>query len=177
MFKKFTLMAVVAAALSLPAFGQTFQNYISNGGFGSGTTGWTLGNNAYLDTTSDDPCDYYFGYSIKAVALFTPGDTVSQTFTVGTGWTSFAASFEVQAQSISGGTVYDEIRMVIHDNTTNQTEVGFINGAHLTSTCQRVDVPLSNNYNGHSVTVTLNSQPFTLLHLYVDNISFFGRSY
>ncbi|HKO58831.1 MAG TPA: hypothetical protein VJ276_23390 [Thermoanaerobaculia bacterium] len=175
MFKKLTIMAVIAAALSLPAFGQTYHNYVSNGGFGSGTTGWTLGNNAYLDTTSDDPCDIYFGYHINAVALFTANDSVSQTFTVGTGWNTFSASFEVQAQSIAGASAWDEIRFHVQDNTNGQSEVGFIKGSQLTSTCQRVDIPLTKNYNGHSVTITLNSQAFTSLDWYVDNIAFFGE--
>ncbi len=173
--KKLILMAAAATLFSLPAFAG-FQQYVSNPGFTSGTTGWTLGNNAYLDTTSDDPCDIFFGYHINAVALFSPNDSVSQTFTVGTGWTSFSARFEVQAQSIAGATAWDEMKMIIQDNTNGQSELALIKGSQLTSTCQVVNVPLTKNYNGHSVTITVNSQPFTSLDWYVDNVVFFGEN-
>jgi len=173
--KRFILMAVAVGVFSLPAFG-AFHNYVSNGGFDSGTTGWTLGNNAYLDTTSDDPCDIFYGYHIKAVALYSPYDSVSQTFTVGTGWTSFSTNFDVQAQSIAGATAWDELKMIVQDNTNGQSEVLLVKGTQLTSTCQRFDFTLSKNYNGHSVTITINSQPFTSLDWYVDNIAFFGVS-
>lgn len=175
MFKKLSLVAVIAAALSVPAFGQSYHNYISNSGFSSGTTGWTLGNNAYLDTTSDDPCDIFFGYHIAAVALFSPNDSVSQTFNVATGWNKFSVSFEVQAQSIAGASAWDEIKVIIQDNTNGQSEMGLVKGVQLTSTCQRFDFPLTKNYNGHNVTVTINSQPFTSLDWYVDNVAFFGE--
>jgi len=176
MFKKFALLAVVVAAMALPASAQWFgyTQYIQNGGF-STTSNWTWGGSAYLDTTSDDPCDIYYGYHINAAALFSPYDSVSQTFTVASSQSSFTMSLEVQAQSIAGATSWDEMKVYVEDLTNGQSEVFYVKGSQLTSTCQRFDFTPIKNYSGHQVRLTINSQAFTSLDWYVDNVAFWSH--
>ena len=131
---------------------------------------------AYRETSADDPCDS-FGYPIAAAALKNPGDAVSQTFTP-SGYTamSLSMSFDVQAQSIVGATVWDEYQVFAENLTTGQSElIGLIKGTQLTGTCQRFNFTPTGNYSNAQVRITINAQAFTSLDVYIDNVAFFGR--
>lgn len=178
MFKKlvFATLAAAVMTMAVPAHAQyCYRNYIQNSAFSS-TSNWTFANGAYLDTTSDDPCDFIYGYRVSAAALFQPRSSVSQTFTTDStamlGWTM---SFEVQAQSIAGANGWDEIKILVENLTTGQSEMFLVKGTQLTSTCQRFDFTLTKNYRNSTVRITFNSQPFTSLDFYIDNVAFFGQ--
>ena len=175
--KHVTVLSIVAVALlfSMPAQAQLSTNYITNGLFATNSD-WTYANSAsYINGTEDDPCDYYFGYNMKAA--FLPGSyaSVSQTFNTGS-HTSWAYNFEVQTHSLSGADYYDELRVLVENLTTSQSEVFFVKANQLTSTCQRFDVNLTKDYSNAQVRITFNAQAFTDFDLYIDNVAFWGRS-
>jgi hypothetical protein len=175
--KKITVLSLVAAALlfAIPAQAQLSTNYITNGGFATNSN-WTYANSAsYINGTEDDPCDFYFGYTMKAAFLPGSYSSVSQTFSTGS-HTSWAYNFEVQAHTLAGADYYDELRVLVENLTTGQAEVFFVKPNQMTSTCQRFDVTLTRSYSNANVRITFNSQAFTDLDLYVDNVAFWGQN-
>ena len=166
---------VAAAAVAIPAQAQLSTNYITNGLFASNSD-WTYANSAsYINGTEDDPCDYYFGYNMKAA--FLPGSyaSVSQTFNT-SAHTSWAFNFEVQAHTLSGAGYYDELRILVENLTTSQSEVFFVKPNQMTSTCQRFDFNLSRDYDNAQVRITFNAQAFTQFDMYIDNVAFWGQN-
>jgi len=152
-----------------------YTNYIQNSGFDYDGA-WTYSTYAYRETAIDDPCDT-LGYLIKAAALKNGNDSISQTFTTTSqpslGW---SVTLSVQTSSIAGASAWDEIKILAQNLTTGQSEVvGLIKGTQLTSTCQRFDFNLTKDYTNAQVRLTINSQPFTSLDVYIDNVAFFGR--
>ena len=162
------LLAQKAQAISC------LENIVPNGGFTSSGV-WTYQGGAYRDTTSDDPCEYIMGYRINAAALPVPNAKVWQEFDAPSSALGWSLSFEIQAQSIAGATAWDEIKVVVQDLTTGLSEIRYVKGTQLTSTCKRFDFTLANNYAGHRVRLSFNAQPFTSLPLYVDNVALFRR--
>ncbi len=180
MLRKLIAVAAIAATMVLAVPAQAghigcYKNYIQNSNFNS-TTDWTYTNSAYRETAIDDPCDIYYGYTMTAAALKNGYDAVAQTFTTDShtaiGWTM---NLEVQTTSIAGATAWDEVRILVENLTTGQSEVFFVKGTQLTSTCQRFDFTLTKNYSNSQVRVTINSQAFSSLDFYIDNVAFFGR--
>jgi hypothetical protein len=178
MLRKLMSVALLAALIGLPAQAaptHCYRNFVTNGAFVD-STAWTYESGAYRETSQDDPCDLFFGYRMTAAALTVPYAKVWQQFTTipstAIGW---SLSFEVQTQSLAGATGWDELRVLVQDLSTGQSEVFFVKGSQLTSTCQRFDFTPRNNYSGHVVRVTFSAQPFTALDMYVDNVTFFGR--
>ena len=142
-----------------------------------GLSNWTYSGGAYRETSIDDPCEWYFGYRMDAAALPNPYATISQTFTVPTTHTGFSMSLEVQTQSISGATYWDELKIIAQNLTTGESElIGLVKGNQLTSTCQRFDFTVTKNYSNAQVRITINAQPFTSLDMYVDNVAFYGHN-
>lgn len=175
--KKLTILTLVATALlfAIPASAQLSTNYITNGGFASNSN-WTYANSAsYINGTEDDPCDFYFGYYMKAAFLPGSYSSVSQTFNTGS-HSTWAYNFEVQAHTLSGADAWDELKVLVENLTTSQAEVFFVKPVQMTSTCQRFDVTLNNDYDNAQVRITFNSQAFTDFDMYVDNVAFWGQN-
>lgn len=180
MFKKTLVAVMIAAALFAATPMQAghigcYTNYVQNGSF-SNSGSWNYVNSAYRETSIDDPCDIYYGWTMNAAALKNANDAINQSFTTDThtaiGWTM---NLEIQTTSISGATAWDEVRILVENLTTGQSEVFFIKGNQLTSTCQRFDFTLTKNYSNSNVKISINSQAFSSLDFYIDNVAFFGQ--
>jgi hypothetical protein len=178
MIRKLSVLASLLVCLftsAVHAQSGCYTNYIVNGGFTS-TTAWTFAGGAYRESTLDDPCDIFFGYKMNAGALTVPFATVYQSFTT----SSFTAdqwslSFEVLSPSLADATSSDDLRVVVQDLTVGRSETFTVRATQLTSTCQRFDFTLANDYSGHQVRVRFNAQPFSAFDFYVTNVAFLGR--
>jgi hypothetical protein len=81
MLKSYRLLIVAFAMLTV-ATGASAQNILANPGFEDGYSGWTLFNNAYIETTGGDPCinPYEGVYDLKFFGNFWGSFNVSGAF-------------------------------------------------------------------------------------------------
>jgi hypothetical protein len=105
------------------AFGDTADySLVSNGGFESGTTGWSLSGASVV--TGNEPWKVRAATDAKSLAISPTGRVVSPTFCVGTEHPSFR--FFAKRTSGTWGVLNVVLRWKVGNGATNETVVGSV---------------------------------------------------
>lgn len=145
-------------------FFPAFCEYIDNGGFGSGYSGW----DSYSGTTIDNPTRC--GYSTNLLQM-PYGSFIEQTFYVDDEFTQFDIGFFAYLQNDTNN-YYDELTITVTNTTSNQSEMFRLRGSTYNTTCARQGRTLQNDYSNSWVTVTFEVGSLTSGLWEIDDVSF-----
>jgi len=151
--KFYSIVLVMILALTPFAEAKTCYinecNYITNGGFASGSlSSWTTGGGGTV-TTVNDPC-----YGSKAAQL---GNTqwIQQSMYVDDTYTGgFSLQFKLYLNNDTNN-FYDQLTIRVTNNDTGVSETFYIHGNSFSTNCSGATqvINLSNDYSLHNTTV------------------------
>ncbi|HEX7150049.1 MAG TPA: hypothetical protein VF618_01080 [Thermoanaerobaculia bacterium] len=172
------LFLIVAVLLTIPYAAEAqvcFHyscEYIEDGHF-EGTHGWgSGGGNGVTFATISDPCAHVSTPRNTTVAELQNTEYITRTFTTDahTDWDLEFNLFIVNDTE----NWYDQLKVTVKNNTTNQTETFYFHGNNTNSSCTKKVLNLANDYDNASVTVKFENSYLATATWQIDNVGFWG---
>jgi hypothetical protein len=170
------IFLIVAVLLTLPYSAQAQTcfhyscEYIMDGDF-EGSHSWSsAGGNGVTYATITDPC--LSGSVSTKVAELQNTESITRTFSTAA-HSQWELEFNLYLQNDTENW-YDQLKVTVKNNTTNQTETFYFHGDTYNSSCTKRVLTLTKDYDNASVTVKFENSYLATGTWQIDNVGFWG---